>query len=129
MNLAAPSFDEVVALVRAFTGIGPRHAITPETWLEADLGVTGLDGAELLEQAEREFGVELVPEGSSLREVFDLSPNEYLFGPEGSDPLGVVSLLRWALGKPPLVVVRDLKVGELYELTRQAGIQKTESAV
>ena len=116
MSSVAPSFDEVAALVRAFTAVGSRRAITRETWLEADLGVTGLDGAELLEQAEQEFGVELVPEGSSLREMFGLGPNEYLFGPEGSDPLGVVSLLRWTQGKPPLVVVRDLKVGELYEL-------------
>ncbi len=105
--MGAPSFDMVAAFVREFTGLRGNHSITPETQLEADLGVTGDDGAALLEQAEQHFKVALISEEHGVRDTFNLGPNEYLFGSEGFDLFGISELIRW-LRRKPRPVIRDL---------------------
>ncbi|ORM68441.1 DUF1493 family protein [Pantoea rwandensis] len=51
-----PTLQQVIDFVREFSG-DVKSVITEETRLEADLGITGDDGIELLEQAEKRFGV------------------------------------------------------------------------
>lgn len=102
------TLDNVVAFVRATTGLGPQRAIVPETRLGADLGVTGDDGVDLLAAAERHFSVALTSEAHGVREAFGLRPDEVLFGAEGLDPFG------WLIGSPR-PVVRDLTVAELQQ--------------
>jgi hypothetical protein len=43
--------------------------ITKHTLLDADLGITGDDGVELLEEAEKKFGVLFVTEERSFQEI------------------------------------------------------------
>jgi hypothetical protein len=52
-----PSFDELAAFVREWAGIPNRKRIAPETLFEDDLGITGDDGCELLDETERRFDV------------------------------------------------------------------------
>ena len=111
--MTEPTLGNVIAFVRAFTGVKPTRSITASTRLEADLGVTGDDGVLLLQEAERRFGRTLTTPGGGVRGVFGLGPDEFLFGPEGFDPIGLGALVRWMRGDPP-PVIRDLTVGELH---------------
>lgn len=108
-----PTLDNVIAFVRAFTGVSTARSITAATRLEADLGITGDDGVLLLQEAERRFGRTLTTPEGGVRDAFGLGPDEFLFGPEGFDPLGLGALVRWVQGEPP-PVIRDLTVGELH---------------
>lgn len=101
------TLDDVIAFVRDQEGVRRRRAITAETRLGADLGVTGYDGVDLLEAAERRFGVSLLSEEHGVCEAFGLGPDEVLFGSEGFDLLGLL------LGRPE-PNVRDLTVAELH---------------
>lgn len=112
--MVSPPFDEVVAFVRAFTGASSRLPITAETRLEADLGVTGDDGAALLEEAACHFEVQLASPGAGYRSTFSLGPDEYLFHAEGIALPGLAGIVRW-LRRAPRPVIRDLTVGALHE--------------
>ena len=120
-----PSFDEVVAFVRESRRIRKDRSITPETRLEADLGITGDDGVDLLEEAEKHFKLRLTSDEHGVRETFNLKPNEYLFESEGFDPLGITTLIRWLRGEPR-PVVRDLTVGELHKALGRAASKENE---
>lgn len=109
-----PSLDDVAAFVREFAALPTRRALLPETKLDADLGITGDDGVELLDHAERRFDVALRSPA-----LFGLRPGEVLFGAEGFDPLGISVLLRWLL-REPRFVVRDLTLEELHRAIREA---------
>ena len=108
------SFDDVVNFVRDFTGIGGSRPITCDTRLEADLGVTGDDGDELLEEAARHFNAALASPREGYRTTFNLKSNEYLFSEEGVDLFGICALIRWFQGEPR-PVVRDLTLGQLHD--------------
>lgn len=114
-----PSFDDVAAFVREVVRPRGDRSITPETRLEADLGVTGDDGTDLLREAEKRFKVTLT------RNSFGLGPNECLFGPEGFDPLGII---HWIRGLPRLMI-RDLTVGELHDAVCRAAEWQDKGAV
>lgn len=109
-----PTLEEVIEFVREFSG-DHKSVITEHTRLDADLGITGDDGVELLEDAEKKFGVSFVTEKRSFQETFGLGDNEYLFNSEGLDLLGIGRLVSW-LRKEPRPVVRDLSVGELWRV-------------
>jgi hypothetical protein len=109
-----PSLDDIVKFVREFAAIGSDHPITAETRLDADLGITGDDGDELLEQAAKRFGAALATPHEGYRTTFALGPNEYLFGSEGFDPFGMSWLIR-RIKNEPRPVVRDLTVAQLHE--------------
>ncbi|MGK3115659.1 acyl carrier protein [Candidatus Pantoea formicae] len=109
-----PTFQQVIDFVREFSG-DVKSVITEHTRLEADLGITGDDGVELLEEVEKQFGVSFVTEERSFKETFGLGENEYLFNAEGGDWLGVRRLIGW-IRKEPRCVVRDLTVGELWQV-------------
>ena len=109
-----PTLQQVIDFVRKFSG-DVKSVITEGTRLEADLGITGDDGVELLEEAEKRFEVSFVTKERSFRETFGLGENEYLFNSEGIDWLGVRRLVGW-IRKEPRCVVRDLTVGELWRV-------------
>ncbi len=84
----------------------------PETRLDADLGITGDDGLDLIKAAETTFGVSLISDEHGVREAFGLAPDEFLFGTEEFDPIG------WLIGpfiNRPQPIIRDLTVSELYQ--------------
>jgi hypothetical protein len=117
MNLEVsvePTLQQVIDFVREFSG-DVKSVITEHNRLEADLGITGDDGVELLEEAEKRFGVSFVTEERSFKETFGLGENEYLFHAEGVDLLGVRRLIGW-VRREPRRVVRDLSVGELWRV-------------
>jgi len=93
--MVSPSLSEVIAFVREFTGVRPHRLITAETRLDADLGVTGLDGDSLLRAAIERFRVDLASPKEGIAQTLGLAPNEYFFGPEGLDPLCITALVRW----------------------------------
>lgn len=111
-----PSFAQVVAFLRDATGCCESEVITEHTRLEADLGVTGDDGVELLEAAERVFNVDFVGT-DGFRSTFGLAENEYLFGPEGIDIFApIVILIKFILRIPQTTHnITDLTAGELHK--------------
>ena len=98
---------------REFTRVSKRKAVDSETRLEADLGVTGDDGADLLEAVANRFDLDYKAFDSALVDTLGLGPNEYVFGPEGLDLIGVGALVRWAR-RQPQPTFRDLTVRELH---------------
>ncbi|MDD5359700.1 MAG: DUF1493 family protein [Sulfurovaceae bacterium] len=114
-----PSFEEVVAFVRGFHSISPKQAITSDTLLEADLGITGDDGDDLLLAVSERFQVDLASPEKGISQTLELRPNEFLFGPEGFDPIGITVLIRWLKGEPR-PIYRDLTIGELHDAIQKA---------
>ncbi|MDH3223375.1 MAG: DUF1493 family protein [Gemmatimonadota bacterium] len=111
--------DDVVEFVREFTRVPPRISITADTRIEADLGVTGDDGVELLLGAEERFCADF---GDDLAGVFGLDQGQTLFNDEGTGMPGMGVLLR-LLGRGAPPEVRDLKVGELYEALLRSTVE------
>jgi hypothetical protein len=105
-----PSLEEVIQCVRDSSG-DRKTAIDEHTWLEKDLGITGDDGSELIEEAELRFGVSLFDEEGN---AFGLKENEYLFTAEGLDLLGICQFIDWLRGIPRSVIT-DLNVGQLHQ--------------
>ena len=122
-NDMEPSMADVIAFVSEFAGC-KRETINENTWLEKDLGITGDDGVELLEEAEKVFDVSFSTEEAGFRRTFSLKENEYLFHSEGIDFLGIIYLFRRLRGIPA-PVVRDLSVGQLHSVLVEA-LNKTE---
>ena len=117
MSRTGPSLEEVIGFVRDHTRT--RRSLTAETRLEADLDVTGDDGTDLLEAVEAHFGLAISDAKTGVRSTFGLGPNEYLFGSEGFDLIGIGALFRWFRGEPR-PSVRDLTIGELHEALASA---------
>jgi len=117
-----PSLAEVIAFVREFSG-WKRKTIDENTWLEENLHITGDDGVELLEEAEKVFGVSFPTEEDDFRKVFSLKENEYLFDSEGIDFFCIAYLCRRLRGIPS-PVIRDLSVGQLHSVLVEARNKK-----
>jgi hypothetical protein len=111
------TFDEFAEWLREYWSVAARKAIVPETQFERDLGLTGDDGTDLIEAAEKRFEVRLGNEETGLRDTFDLQPNEYLFNSEGwgPSPAEIISLFSGS----PSNTVRSFTVGELFEVVRR----------
>lgn len=105
--------EDVAAFVRAFTRLSARRTIGPDTRLDADLGITGDDGDDLLVGASRHFGVDLACPDRGIARTLQLESNEHLFNPEGVDPLGIARLVRLFRNEPE-PIFRDLTVAELH---------------
>jgi len=109
-----PTLENLMSL-RDFAGISARKAISSETRLDADLGITGDDGDALLREVADRFDAELATPHDGYRSTFGLGPNEYLFHSEGVSLFGVGPLLarltRRGIDAP--TTVRDVTVGEL----------------
>lgn len=106
------TLDDVITFIRADQYIGEGTPITATTLLEADLGITGDDGSELLEGLQKHFAISFAGPDGSLREAFGLQPGEYLFHSEG---LGFFQWLAGCFGKD-IENVKPLSVGELHRV-------------
>ncbi|AMO47561.1 Hypothetical protein AKI40_1141 [Enterobacter sp. FY-07] len=118
-----PTLSQVIDFIREFTG-HRRIPIHEHSWLEADLGVTGDEGVDLLEEIAQAFDVQLYTEEEGYCNTFSLGENQYLFHGEGLDLFGIFRFINWLRGIPE-PVVRDLPVGQLHralvEATRHKG--------
>jgi hypothetical protein len=117
-----PTFDEFAAWLREYWNVPVRKAIVPETQFERDLGLTGDDGDDLLEAAEKEFQVRFGNEETGIRETFNLEPNEYLFNSEGWGPSPAELISLFSDSSYP--TVRSFTVGELFEAVRRIKAKK-----
>lgn len=104
------TLEELIALLREFH-CGYKCKITATTLLEDDLGISGDDGHDLVEQVERRFNVSFVGKDGTFREAFDLGKDEYLFHGEG---FRCAELMLGLLGIR-LYKVKPLTVGQLLE--------------
>lgn len=105
------TFHNLVSLIRELQGISNKTEINESTLLENDLGITGDDGSELLEAIETRFNLSFESDsGPSLREIFNLEKDQYLFHSEGVDFLGLIASF---FGKKTQNV-KPLSVGELF---------------
>jgi hypothetical protein len=121
--MTSPTLEEVIVFVREFQGVPPTTRIHGGTRLESDLGITGLDGDDLLEQAGRHFRVALGDPVQGYRPNFGLAPDEFLFHSECHSFL-LESILRRMERSPALrrlvrgrhegERVRDPTVAELH---------------
>jgi hypothetical protein len=108
------SFEHFAGFIRRGSQIPQRKTITRETQFERDLGITGDDGACLLEAVERRFDIDLAEEDGGLRKTFHLGPNEFLFHSEGFELFPPELLAR----STPRV--RAFTVGELWDAVERA---------
>ena len=100
--------EDVIAYLRESQGAWKRKAITAATLLEDDLGITGDDGVELLEEIQKRFEVSFIGADGTLREAFGLAPDEYLFHSEG---FSLIKLFGFGREK-----VKTLSVGFLHQV-------------
>ena len=105
--------------MREFAGLKASRILDAQTRLEADLGITGDDGAELLQAAATRFGVVLADAQRGYRDTFQLEENDYLFHSEGLQLSGAEALASWIRRKPRPRVV-GLTVGGLHEAILRA---------
>lgn len=107
--------EDVIAFIREHQRLGERIPITSTTFFERDLGITGDDGVELLEDIQKRFGVSFIGPDGSLSGAFGLAADEYLFHSEGFNPfLFVANLFGYAIEK-----VRPLSVGQLHQVVAE----------
>jgi acyl carrier protein len=115
MNQEA-TIENLINVIRKHQGIPQKKEITVGTLLEKDLGITGDDGCELLEAIEQEFGVSFIGADGTIREIFGLQKDEYLFHSEG---IAVFNFLASLFGKD-LERVKALTIGQLHEAVCRA---------
>lgn len=122
--MSCPSFVELADFVRERCVLGSDKVITPETLFEKDLGVTGDDGPDLLEAVEKRFNVCLDSDEVPFQELFNVGPNELLFGWEGwgfttaPDP-EIITIFGPHPSCPGEYTVKPFTVGELHEAMRR----------
>jgi len=110
------TIDNLILLIREFQCITNKTEINETTLLEHDLGITGDDGCELLEEIENSFNLSFTGEDGSLREYFDLEEDQFLFHSEGLDLFGIFSLI---FGRKP-ENIKPITIGDLFNATIKA---------
>lgn len=113
------TFENLVALIRSDQRISVSKSITEHTELERDLGITGDDGAELLIEIEKQFSLSFAGKDGTIKEVFGLGENQYLFHSEAFFPF---TWLLSIFGKKE-AYVKPLTVGQLYEAAKKAKVK------
>ena len=116
------SFDQFAEFVREWLRLSRKRKIAPESEFEADLGITGDDGIDLLNATERRFDIRLCSEEHGFRETFNLGPNDVLFHSEGFGPD-----LPTLFGRPS-PMIRAFTVGELYRAVQEALRKKSRES-
>ena len=116
------SFDQFAEFVRERFRLSRKRKIAPESELEADLGITGDDGCDLLRATEQRFDIRLCSEEHGYGETFNLGPNEFLFHSEGFGP-DVLAIF----GRPS-PTIRAFTVGELYSAVQEALRKKSRES-
>lgn len=125
MNGAA-TLAEVIAVIREFHGLSERETVVAETRLERDLGITGDDGCELLEELEKRFFISFSDSDGTLREAFGLSHDQFLFHSEGFNPFAMIA--NWFGFCVENVI--PLSVGDLHRvITERQMLNDSSSAV
>jgi len=94
------TFSEIVSLIEGKMGRYERKKLLRETCLEADLGMTGDDAFEFLEDFSKKFNVDLS----------DFKIQEY-FAPERDGLL--LGLMSFFIGKRNLPPKKELTIGDL----------------
>ncbi|PLK46912.1 DUF1493 family protein [Uliginosibacterium sp. TH139] len=106
---------EVIACIRESQGIKEAKPISEATLLERDLGITGDDGSDLLEELQKRFSVSFAGADGTLREAFGLGKDEYLFHSEGiSLFLMIAKFFGFTIEK-----VNPLSVGQLHNVIQE----------
>jgi len=113
------SIEDVISCIRDSQGIAPKRVIQESSLIEDDLGITGDDGCDLLTDIEKRFGISFKGSDGSLREAFDLEPDEYLFHSEGCNPF---ALLLELFGRT-MERVKPITVGDLHRAILKVGLQ------
>jgi hypothetical protein len=110
------TLDDLIAVIGESQGISQKKLITEHTALEHDLGITGDDGIELLEDIEKQFSLSFACQDGTIRDVFGLKDGQYLFHSEGGTPFDLLlSLFGVDTEK-----VKPITVGQLYEAAVKA---------
>jgi hypothetical protein len=110
------TLDNLIEVIRESQGISQKKLITEHTALEHDLGITGDDSSELLEEIEKHFSLSFIGEDGTIRDVFGLEDHQYLFHSEGFNPFGwLLSIFGKHTSK-----VKPITVGQLYEAAVKA---------
>src|SRR5262245_19362155 len=104
------SLLEFIDFIRETQRIPRSKEVLESSYLEKDLGITGDDGCELLEEIERRFKVSFNPTVLGLRD------GQYLFHSEGGK---ILQLIASVLGRD-FENVKSITVGELYRATCRA---------
>lgn len=104
------TLKNLIALIRELHRISDKKAINESTLIEEELGITGDDGCELLEEIESNFDLSFSGKDSSLREFFDLEDNQYLFHSEGFSLTGIFQFILGGKSEN----VKRITVGDLY---------------
>lgn len=112
------SFTDVEKFIRRHQRIPDDEPITPDTQFERDLGITGDDGAELLEDIEVQFDVSFDSAEHSWRDVFGLEHDEFLFN--GEPTIWPFSIFNRSF-------VRRFSVGELHQALAKLQAEKEAS--
>jgi hypothetical protein len=110
------TLENLIVVIRESQGFSDHDRITEQCLLENDLGITGDDGSKLLEAIEKQFGVSLVGTDGTIRDVFHLAKDEYLFHSEG---FNLVAWIASWFGKD-LDKVKPITVGQLFEAVLKA---------
>lgn len=118
----SPSLQDVISFIREHSGVRKQY-IDENTYIEEDLHITGDDGVELLEEAEKVFGVCFETDEHNLKTLFSMKDNEYLFSSEGFDPFGIFRFFERLRGIPN-PTIRDLTVGELHQVLVKLRLQQ-----
>lgn len=118
----SPSLPEVIRFIREYAGVH-KQPVDENTYIEEDLHIAGDDGVELLQEAEKVFGVRFETDEHNLKTLFAMKDNEYLFTPEGLDLFGICRFFDWLRGIPDSTV-RDLTVGELHQVLVKLRLQQ-----
>lgn len=109
-----PTLADVISFIREYAGLR-KQPVDEHSYIEKDLHIAGDDGVELLQEAEKVFGVCFETDEHNLRTLFSMKDNEYLFTAEGLDLLGISRFFAWLRGIPE-PTIRDLTVGEFHQV-------------
>lgn len=105
------TLENLNSVIRELQGIPSKILIDENTLVENELGLTGDDGDEVLQEIEKVFELSFKGKDGSLREFFGLKDNEYLFHSEGFDILGVFKKLFGINNES----IKPFIVGELFK--------------
>jgi hypothetical protein len=118
----SPTLPDVISFIREYAGLR-KQPIDENSYIENDLHIAGDDGVELLQEAEKVFGVCFETDEHNLRTLFSMKDNEYLFTAEGLDLFGISRFFAWLRGIPE-PTIRDLTVGELHQVLVKLRLQQ-----
>jgi hypothetical protein len=113
------TIENLIEVIRDCQGFSDKDQITENSDLEKDLGITGDDGSELLEEIEKQFSISFLGADGTIREIFGLAQNEFLFHSEcGVNLFGLIA----SLWRKENAVVKSITVGQLYQAAQRAGL-------